>query len=212
MQAIWYETETDVSTDAIVRGLSSIWGKPNGASFEPDVNGCALWKSVTAWHRADMSIWVAYDPSGKPVANSTPRVIVYARRNMRRGIEEIDTVSGRTAGSEDAVAEAAAQIAAEGPALTTPLLKRLHCEPGHSRREDASIAAGRLARWLTASRDLPAERRAAALLLADFYVTWAQCALDWFGSDELEKRFMQLGAKFDGGCPQDGPSFGHNFR
>lgn len=197
MQAIWYETPALATTDAVVRELSSTWGQPNGPSTEPDIGGWALWKGVVAWHRAGMNIWVVYDTNGPPGGAGGPRLIVYARRDIPRDPNFAqwllnDAIAVR-------VAEAAAQIAAQDSILTAAMLK---CEAGR-RTEPESLKANRLDLWLKASSSLPPPRKAAALLLADAYVACTPAS---------SPRLIRLGAEFKAGCPQDGPSYSHNFR
>ncbi len=195
MQAIWYETPAPAAMDAVVRELSSSWGQPNGQTTEPDTGGSGLWKRVVAWHRSGMNIWVVDDPKGRPAG---PRLIVYARRDIPRDLD----VNYRLLGDAFAAqaASAAALIAAQDSKLTATVLK---CDAGPPGTEAESLRASRLDRWLRASRSLPPQRRAAALLLADSYVACVPIS---------SQRLIQLGAKFGAGCPQDGPTYSHNFR
>ena len=197
MQAIWYQTPAPAAMDAVVRELSSSWGQPNGPSTEPDIAGSGLWKRVVAWHRAGMNIWVADGSNGQPDGTGRPRLIVYARRDGPRDPDfAIWLLSDAIV---DRVAEAAAQIAAQDSKLTAAVLK---CDAGR-RTEAQSLTASRLDQWLKASSDLPPQRKAAVLLLADAYVACTPAS---------SPRLIQLGAEFKAGCPQDGPSYSHNFR
>ena len=197
MQAIWYETPAPAAMDAVVRELSSSWGQPNGPSTEPDIAGSGLWKRVVAWHRAGMNIWVADGSNGQPAGTGRPRLIVYARRDGPRDPDfAIWLLSNAIV---DRVAEAAAQIAAQDSKLTAAVLK---CDAGRS-TEAQSLTASRLDQWLKASSDLPPQRKAAVLLLADAYVACTPAS---------SPRLIQLGARFRAICPQDGPSYSHNFR
>ncbi|HMF78599.1 MAG TPA: hypothetical protein VK604_23285 [Bryobacteraceae bacterium] len=87
-------------------------------------------------------------------------------------------------------------------------VERFDCEITSPRRAGQSFTATGLERWLRAADRLPPQRKAAALLLADLYVTCARLS----GSHELNSSFRRLGAEFKAGCPQDGPDFSHNFR
>jgi len=197
MQAIWYETPVVALTDAVVRELSSAWGQPNGQTTEPDIGGWARWKGVVAWHRAGMNIWVVDDPNGPPGGAGGPRLIVYARRDIPRDPDfAVWLLSDAIV---DRVAEAAAQIAAQDSKLTASMLK---CDAGR-RTEAQSLTASLLDQWLKASNDLPPQRKAAVLLLADAYVACTPAS---------SQRLIQLGARFRAICPQDGPSYSHNFR
>jgi hypothetical protein len=197
MQAIWYQTPAPAAMDAVVRELSSSWGQPNDPSAEPDIRGWALWKRVVAWHRAGMNVWVADDPNGQPDGAGGPQLIVYARRDSPRDPDfAIWLLSDAIV---DRVAEAAAQIAAQDSKLTAAVLK---CDAGR-RTEAQSLTASRLDQWLKASSDLPPQRKAAVLLLADSYVACARM---------FSQRLIQLGAKSGGPCSKDGPTYSHNFR
>lgn len=197
MQAIWYETPAPAAMDAVVRELSSIWGQPNGQSAEPDIPGSGLWKRVVAWHRAGMNVWVVDNSNGQPDGTGGPRLIVYARIDSPRdpdfGLRWLGDAFA------DRVAETAAQIAAQDSTLTAAVLK---CDAGR-RTEAESLTASRLARWLSGSRSLPPQRRAAALLVADSYVACARM---------FSQRLIRLGAKSGGPCSKDGPTYSHNFR
>jgi hypothetical protein len=197
MQAIWYQTPALAAMDAVVRELSSSWGQPNGPSAEPDIRGWALWKRVVAWHRAGMNVWVADDPNGQPDGAGGPQLIVYARRDSPRDPDfGIWLLSGAIV---DRVSEAAGQIATLDSTLTAAVLK---CDAGR-RTEAQSLTASRLDQWLKASSDLPPQRKAAVLLLADAYVACTPAS---------SPRLIQLGARFRAICPQDGPAYSHNFR
>jgi hypothetical protein len=197
MQAIWYETPAPAAMDAVVRELSSSWGQPNGQTTEPDTGGSGLWKRVVAWHRAGMNIWVVDGSNGQPDGTGRPRLIVYARRDIPR--DRNFAVWLLSDAIVDRVAEAAAQIAAQDSKLTAAVLK---CDAAR-RTEAQSLTASRLDQWLKASNDLPPQRKAAVLLLADAYVACNPAS---------SPRLIQLGARFRAVCPQDGPSYSHNFR
>ena len=197
MQAIWYETRAPVSVDAVVRELSSSWGRPNDQSTEPDIRGWALWKGIAAWHRAGMNVWVADDPKGWADGAGGRRLIVYARRDSPRDPNFAQWLLSDAIATQ--VAEAAAQIAAQDSTLTAAVLK---CDAGR-RTEAESLKASRLDQWLKASSSLPPPRKAAALLVADAYVACTPAS---------SQPLSRLGAEFKAGCPQDGPSYSHNFR
>src|SRR5208283_4869391 len=115
LQALWYETRATATNagdaaliDAIVRELSASWGKPNGSSATPDIQGGGLWKEVAAWHRAGINIWVAYDPKGwaAPAPGDAPgRIIAFARKDSPPdsavGIWLLDCRFGLAAGRSD---------------------------------------------------------------------------------------------------------------
>jgi hypothetical protein len=205
LDAIWYETLNLSARDNIVRTLSASWGNPNGASEQPNIQGSGLWKDIVGWHRLDMDIWVAYDPNAM-ASGGKPRLVVYAARNTPSDWD-LDRLFGSMLESQTLVAGAVAQIAALGPALTSPILSRSRCSAGPSLADRPP--AEPLARWLTAAKGLAPARRVAALLLADFYITCAGTSPD---PALLQKRLVELGAKYQVFSPGDGPDYTHNFR
>ena len=196
LDAIWYETQNAQARANIVRELTEAWGKPTDARVKPTVQGAGRWKDVVSWHHPDIDIW----------AGQNPGLVVYAARNLPSDWD-LDHWFGGVLESQALVADAVAQIAALGPALTSPILSRSSCSAGPS-TEDRQ-AAEPPAKWLAAARSLAPVRRAAALLLTDFYITCAGTSPD---SDPLQKGFMELGAKYETRSPEDGPDYAHNFR
>jgi hypothetical protein len=202
MQALWYQASGDLDIDEIVRTLSKRWGVPNGAPGKPDIGGSGWWKKITAWHREGTLIWVAYDPSGKPGGNRAPRVVIVARREMA---PDPDTnLQFLPPGFTTQLLDAAGRLAGEDPEMTTAMIKQSQClRPGFKPQAE-DVAMKRITRWLAAARDLPAERKSAAYLIADANLG---CVFS------PSKRFIQaVGAEFKGGCPQDGPAYSHNYR
>ncbi len=181
LDAVWYRTPAADARDNLVRELSSAWGLPNGASAEPDIRGWANWKAVAAWHRGGIDVWVARDGAGS---------IVYARRTTPRDPGS-DPWFGSVLESQAQVADAVARIAALGGELTAPVLSKSRCAAGPEERVGEQVEP--LARWLGAAQALPPPRRAAALLLADFYIACIGAAPD---PDRLQKRLTGLGANY----------------
>jgi len=196
LDAIWYETQDEQARGNIVRELTEAWGQPADARVKPTIAGAGLWKDVVSWHRPDIDIW----------AGRNPRLVVYAARNLPSDWD-LDHWFGGVLESQARVADAVARIAALGPALTSPILSGSRCSAGPS-TEDRQ-AAEPLAKWLAAARSPAPVRRAAALLLTDFYITCAGTSPD---SDPLQKGFAELGAKYETRSPEDGPDYAHNFR
>jgi hypothetical protein len=206
LDALWYETQSENAGGNIVRDLSALWGKPNGASSEPDIQGWARWKAVVAWHRTNINTWTAHAPDAIH-PGGYPRLIVYARRDLPRDWDVTDRWFGSVLEGQTLVADAVAQIAALDSALTAPVLSRSRCSAGPEPTRGEPVEP--LAAWLRAAQKLTPVRRAAVLLLADFYITCAGTGSD---SDPLQNRLKRLGAKYETRDPRDGPDYAHNFR
>jgi hypothetical protein len=204
MEEMWVETHAGVSTDLLIRILTSSWGSPNGASqpFHDAIYFAQFRKDLPIWHRAGMTVWVVNRIGPKlPVA-------VYARNDFPAEKDWYDAVGGLQARVAEQSAATLAKIAALDPVLTKAVLARTSCAAGSPEEEDPQLTAGRLERWLNASKALSPSRRAAALLIADYYMS---CSARVPKTDELKDRYVRMGAEFNGGCPND-PEYGHNFR
>jgi len=130
---------------------------------------------------------------------------ILPRRNLFR------TVSPEPPDLQAKVAEQSAATLAKTAAidlgLSEAVLARTSCATASPAPEDPQLTAERLEHWLNASRALTPSRRAAALLIADYYMSCSARALQ----GELKDRYVRMGADFSGECPQD-PEYGHSFR
>ncbi len=104
-------------------------------------------------------------------------------------------------------ASSLATIVSLGSSLSAGMVSGASCAKDAVTDVDYSVSADRLGKWMGAAKRLPPPRRAAALILADDYMT----CLDNL-PDESRQPFIDLGAKFDGGCAEDGGEYGHTFR
>jgi hypothetical protein len=191
MQAVWFQTSSVVGgmggvelVDAIVNELIRSWGKPNGSTDGADIQGGGSWKGVVAWHRSGINIWVAYAPpwAAGPSSATLGRVIAFARRNsppdssvniwllggalVRRVIAEAVRISDL----DTALAEAMMRrsFCMQDPESTAPTRY-----PFPTPEADA-VTVGRAVQWLRQAKSLPPERRAAALLVVDAYLSCVQ--------------------------------------
>lgn len=204
MEEMWMETHSPVSTDSLIRVLASSWGEPNGPSlpFRDAIFFARFRKDLPIWHRPGMNVWVVNRIGPKlPVA-------VYARNDIPAEKDWYDVVDGLQAKVAEQSAATLARIATLDPVLTKAVLARISCATGSPAAEDPQLTAERLERWLNASKTLTPSRRAAALLIADYYMSRSARAPQ---PNELKDRYVRMGADFFGGCPQD-PEYGHNFR
>ena len=203
MEEMWMETNSPVSADLLIRVLASSWGEPNGPSqsFRDAIFFARFRQNLPIWHRAGMNVWVV-DRIGPnfPVA-------IYARNDIPAEKDWYDAVDGLQAKVAEQSAATLAKTVAIDRGLTEAVLARTSCATGSPAPEDPQLTADRLELWLKASRVLTPSRRAAALLIADYYIACSARALQ----GELKDRYVRMGADFSGECPQD-PEYGHSFR
>jgi hypothetical protein len=195
--AVWYEARGYDAAAGVVRQLTVAWGAPSQPTRSElarslRLGGSGLWKDVSTWRRGIVTVWMGRTDWDKG-NGAVPRTIVWIVRD--RG-PDFDLF---TAGFDTTAA--AVKIASLSPALTADLKPGTNCAA-----VGAEIAVGRLSRWLKASDSLQAERRAAALLVADSFVRCVQA------SGAKPSSLAALGVKFGEGCPQDGPDYAGNLR
>ena len=204
---IWYEAHGPNLVAEITRQLTADWGAPQQNTLRdesPSIGGSGFWKDLSTWRRGNTSIRVAWTNWDKG-NGVTSRTIVLIARDRPADLD-LSTLRLDTAA-------AAARIAALGPALTNGVrisgLSPALTTEGRPITDcdqllDPGLAVQRLTRWLDASRSLPAERRAASLLVADSYVSCVQPEPDKI------RPFAALGVKFGPGC--GAPVYANNFR
>ncbi len=203
-QALWYGVESrSFSALRLVRELAKHWGAPNGTSAKAALPGSSLWIEVSAWHRSGLTLWVAYDRQTWKGNAARPELVVYARRDLPPKLF-LPMYSIGTFFDPSAAAQSAARIAALDPALTTPIVAFATAQP-FPPQMSSKLAAQQFERWFLAGKNLPPRRRAAVLFLADLYLSRTQ------RDEEVDRQYSELGARFDGGCPQDGPAYANNF-
>lgn len=205
-----YSIPSPVNMDSVVGALESAWGKPNGQSEQLDLQDSGLWHNVVAWHRLGWNVWIVPNPVDINGQSRQPPMISVRRSGISEGSDSLVELSGllqpaKTIGEESA--SSLAKIAALDASLSADVVSRASCATSSSSDNDPSIAAARLERWISAARSLPPARQAAALLLADDYITCMGSLLD-----QSREPFIALGAKFEGACAQDGGDYGHTFR
>jgi hypothetical protein len=202
LEESWVETRESVSVDSLVRILSSSWGEPNGPSqsFRDAVWQVGKRQDVVAWHRAGVSVWVVTDWR-------TPTKVraVYARNDVLPVERDWYEAIG---GLQDKVrlqsAPIVAKIAGLDPPLTQAVVRTATCESISSAGQvPPEITVERFGHWLDALKPLASSRRAAALLLADYYVSCIEVQL----SSQVLDRYASVGVQFD----HDG-EFTHAFR
>jgi len=193
LEESWVETREPVSLDSLVRVLSSSWGDPNGPSqsFRDAVWSVGMRKDIVAWHRAGMNVWVV-TTLGKATTTVNK---VYARNDILPAptdwYEAIEGIQNKVCLQSAATL---AKIAALDPVLSQAVLGATTCEPSpliSAPPEPPVTTARRLENWLDASKTLPPPRRAAALLLADYYMT----CLEYTIPVDLYERYASMGVQ-----------------
>jgi len=195
--AVWYEARGSNSVAGVVRYLKSAWGVPGQMTRRQlaqtlFIRGSGYWKDISSWRRGNVTVWVAWTEWDKGDGVGS-RTIIWILRDRPLSVD-------LSTGGFDVTA-AAVKIANLSPALIADVRPETNCASLNT-----GIAAGRLSRWLNASRSLPTNRRAAALLVADSFVP---CVLE---SGATLDSLAALGVKSGPGCAQDGPSYASNFR
>jgi hypothetical protein len=207
LEESWVETRESVSVDSLVRILSSSWGEPNGPSqsFRDAVWSVGKRQDVLAWHRAGMSVSVVTDWR-------TPTKVraVYARNDVLPVERDWYEAIG---GLQDKVrlqsAPIIAKIAGLDPVLTQAIVRTASCESRSPESKSSApqvppeIAVERFGQWLDALKPLAPSRRAAALLLADYYVRCIEVQIP----NQMLNRYASVGFQLD----YDGV-FTHAFR
>jgi hypothetical protein len=198
--AVWYEARGSNALAGLVRELTTAWGAPSQSTRKAlsqtlFIRGSGYWKDISIWRRGNVTVWTAWTEWDRGDGSGL-RTIVWILRDRPHDLN-LSTVGFD-------VTAAAVKIANLSPALT------LDVRPEKTETTcvglRGGIAAGRLSRWLQASKDLPESRRAAALLVADSFVP---CVL---ASGDTLQSIAALGVRSALGCPQDGPVYANNFR
>ena len=195
--AVWFETHGRNSVAGLVTDLTATWGAPSRSNRGElaqalSIRGSGDWKDISTWRRDKVTVWVAWTDWDKGDGIGL-RTIVWILRDRPRDLD-LYAVGFDTTAAAVKIAGLGPNLAADaGPGTICPTL-------------GAGVAVGRLSRWLKASNSLPAERRAAALLVADSFVSCVEA------SGQTTNSLTALGVKFGPGCPQDGPVYANNFR
>jgi hypothetical protein len=194
LDELWYNVRSPVRVESVVAALESAWGKANGQSEEIGLANSGLWHNVMAWHRAGWNAWIVPNPANSN-GESTGSLMVSVRRTgiIRDSDLLVDPpllVQRVKVIAEESASELA-RIAALDPSLSEDMVRHVRCAAGAPVDNNVAAAADRLEKWINAAKDLPRQRRAAALLLADDYMT---CMNDVVY--KAPERFEALGAEF----------------
>ncbi len=188
LDELWYYIPSPVRVDSVVAGLESAWGKPNGQSEEIGLAGSGLWHNVVAWHRAGWNAWI------NPNDESTGSLMISVRRTGIARASDLLVDPPLLLQHVKVIAEKSApelaRIAALDPALSGDMVRHVSCAASAPADNDVTAAVERLRKWMNAAKGLPRQRRAAALLLADNYMT---CMNDVVY--KAPERFEALGAE-----------------
>jgi hypothetical protein len=197
LREVWYEAHGGNSVAAITKELAAAWGAPHESSHRErardlSIRGAGLWQDVMTWRRGSVTVWLAWTDWDKGDGVGS-RTIAWLSRDRTSDLDLTSIGFDTTA--------PALRIANLGPALTANITPSANYA-----RPDSGVAVGRLSQWLQASNSLPAERRAAALLVADSFVPFVMA------SEDKPDPLAVLGVKYEPGCTQDNQVYAHNFR
>lgn len=190
--AMWYEALGPNLVKDLVTELTASWGPPSQSTRKEFlqsvyIRGSGFWRDVANWRRGAVSIWVAWTDWDKGNGIGS-RTIIWMLRERSQDLD--------LSGVGFDVTTSALKMADLSPELTAQVRPATNCA-----RLGGEITMGRLARWLTAAERLPAQRRAAALVAADSFVS---CVL---ASGAKESSLAALGVKLETKCPPDGPVY-----
>ena len=194
---IWYQANGASLVPGLVPRLTTAWGAPTEwkhgqLGLALFVRGSGLWQDVFSWRRGNVSVWVAWTDWDKG-DDVGLRTMVWIQRDRPRNTDLF--TKGFDTGA------AAARLAGLGNALLAEAAQQEAC-----RNLGPTVAMEHLSSWLNSANSLPPDRRAAALLVADSYVSCAQ------RSGNTEASLAALDVTYEPGCPQDGPGYAHTFR
>ena len=208
MQALYYSVSPEIPIQDLVRELSSAWGAPSGNLSGPlDVS-----LHSTTWDHEGVSVRLEfrldYGPQGRPDAPAG--IVLYAKRDALPAVPCFECTSSYLfplfSERLTLLMQAAAQIAAQDPALTRQIISQSHPIEGVRSAEDPSLAVIRLRKWLEVAKQRSPQQRAAALLLADLYVENAQLGYATKPYVKPAEFYKRLGAEYD-----NGGNYVHNF-
>ena len=197
LDELWYSVPSPVRVDVVAARLESVWGKANGQSEEMGLVGSGLWHNVVAWHQAGWNAWIVPAPVDTN-GESTGSLMIFVRRTGVTGNPDLLADPPQLLQRVKVIAQESApelaKIAALDPSLSAEMVGHLRCAANPHADNDVAAAVDRLEKWLKAAEELPRQRRAAALLLADGYVTCMEDAVY-----QAPERFAALGARSERG-------------
>jgi len=208
MQALHYSISPEIPIQELVRELSSVWGAPNGSLSRP----LNVSHHSTAWNYNGVTVRLEfrldYGPHGRP--DAPVGIVLYAKRDALPAVACSECTSSYLfppfREKLTLLMQKVAQIAAEDPALTRQIVSQSGPIEGARSAEDPSLAIIRLGRWLEVAKRRSPQQRAAALLLADFYVENAQLGYATKPYVKPAEFYKRLGAEYD----KEG-TYVHNF-
>jgi hypothetical protein len=201
MQALHYSVVSEIPIQDLVRDLvrefSSVWGTPDrsqarsGKEFGRPEN---IYGDFAIWDHDGVSARLAFRWSDIPFAGHQVPVgiVLYAKLDALPTAPCADCTSSLMyplySEGLTLFLQEAAQIAAEDPALARQIVEWSHQRNNPKWTVDPTLARNNLSKWLEVARQRPPHQRAAALLLADLYVT---------GTKLDPEIYKGLGAEYD---------------
>jgi hypothetical protein len=150
-----------------------------------------------AFHQAGWNVWIVPNPVNSN-GESTGSLMISVRRTGIAGDADLLVEPSRLQQHVKAIAEESAselaKIAALEPSLSEDMIRGVRCAAGAPADNGVAAVLDRLQKWMNAAKDLPPQRRAAAFLLADDYMSCMEDVVY-----KATERFVALGAEFDRG-------------
>ena len=211
--ALRYEVQTpgDLTdlASAVSDELSKSWGPSHTVSRPKHPPWPWLYDPNFAWQHGEETIWIVADTKGR---FRGPRLLILAwnRPALVSGdfSPSYDNDAWFPPHGQPSIAGAAAGLAGLDPAVSREILRQLALQwpiPAHDRPHTLEP----IEQWLRETEGLPPERKAAALIVADFYAVKAQ-DFDLYYPKHFRTRLAKLGARYG---PADGDEtiYKHNW-
>jgi hypothetical protein len=176
MQALHYRLSPEIPIQDLVRELSSAWGTPDrshavsGSEYGHPEN---IYGDIALWDHDGVSARLNYLYTLEGVSEQRTGIVLYVKNDALPAAPCSECTSSLMYPLYSDLTpflQEAAQIAAQDPALTRQIVAWVGQVHNPKWAVDPALARNNLSKWLEVATQRPPHQRAAALLLADFYV------------------------------------------
>ena len=177
MQALHYSVSPEIPIQDLVRELSSVWGTPDrshavsGSKYGLPEN---IYGDIAIWDHDGVSARLRYLYTLEGVSEQRSGIMLYAKLDALPAAPCFECTGSLMypliSEGLTLFLQEAAQIAAEDPALTRQIVEWSRQRNNPKWVVDPTLARNNLRKWLEVAKQRSPHQRAAALLLADFYV------------------------------------------